>query len=284
MGIIKLESYFFQSKKFFFSKYCQNCNRKYCEFHTALLQVWNHLSIQEWKCSYTFETYNFTKLKDKNSRMMKLYRKNWKVQTVRSYSKKIVHDFCRGAQGSDFFFFSFFHTSRIPREVRPAGLRVLHLYVLLIDPCPAASSTCGDEKAAHGQRHGRGERAHAEYREWKPRAPLAGWNGAGTRNQGLHLPAANYPAWKKLRTEQPVPLTFLPSSTLFLALFSNSTASFQISPRFRALHRISGRMNKDLSFMGGGIKMNPSTEVVFCVDLSTRRRVSLLINSSKREI
>lgn len=142
---------------------------------------------------------------------MKLYRKNWKVQTVRSYSKKIVHDFCRGAQGSDFFFFSFFHTSRIPREVRPAGLRVLHLYVLLIDPCPAASSTCGDEKAAHGQRHGRGERAHAEYREWKPRAPLAGWNGAGTRNQGLHLPAANYPAWKKLRTEQPVPLTFLPS-------------------------------------------------------------------------
>lgn len=120
MGIIKLESYFFQPKKFFFSKYCQNCNRKYCEFHTALLQVWNHLSIQEWKCSYTFETYNFTKLKDKNSRMMKLYRKNWKVQTVRSYSKKIVHDFCRGAQGSDFFFFFFFSHEPYP-EGSPAG-------------------------------------------------------------------------------------------------------------------------------------------------------------------
>lgn len=51
---------------------------------------------------------------------------------------------------------------------------------------------------------------------------LAGWNGAGTRNQGPHLPAANYPAWKKLRTE-PVPLTFL---RLLFVLSSNSTASF----------------------------------------------------------
>lgn len=174
------------------------------------------------------------------------------------------------------FFFLFFTRAVSRGKSGRQVYEVLHLYVLLIDPWPAASSTCGDEKAAYGQRHGRGERAHAEYREWKPRAPLAGWNGAGTRNQGLHLPAANYPAWKKLRTEQPIPLTFLPSSTLFV-LFSNSTASFQISPRFRALHRISGRMNKDLSFMGEGIKMKPSTEV-FCVDLSTRRRVSLLIN------
>lgn len=54
---------------------------------------------------------------------------------------------------------------------------------------------------------------------------LAGWNGAGTRNQGPHLPAANYPAWKKLRTE-PVPLTFL--RLLLFVLFSNSTASFSL--------------------------------------------------------
>lgn len=284
MGIIKLESYFFQPKKFFFSKYCQNCNRKYCEFH---------------KLYYKFEIISQYKNENVHIRSKPITLQNWKIKIqewwnftakIERYKlfdlipRKLCTIFVVAYKDLTSFFFSFFHTSRIPREVRPAGLRVLHLYVLLIDPCPAASSTCGDEKAAHGQRHGRGERAHAEYREWKPRAPLAGWNGAGTRNQGLHLPAANYPAWKKLRTEQPVPLTFLPSSTLFLALFSNSTASFQISPRFRALHRISERMNKDLSFMGGGIKMKPSTEVVFCVDLRTRKRVSLLINSSKREI
>lgn len=179
-----------------------------------------------------------------------------------------MHDYCRGAQGSDFFFFFFSHEPY--PEGSPTGrfYEVLHLYILLIDPWPVASSTCGDEKAAHGQRHGRGERAHAEYREWKPRAQLSQGETEQEPGTRAHIYRRRItPRGKSFGRSQ-----FLSPSS---ASFSSSSSliqlhpSLQISPRFRALHRISGRKNKDLSFMGGGIKMKPSSRI-FCVNLRGR--------------
>lgn len=170
-----------------------------------------------------------------------------------------MHDFCRGAQGSDFFFFFFFSHEPYP-EGSPAGrfYEVLHLYIPLIDPWPAASSTCGDEKAAHGQRHGRGERAHAEYREWKPRALLSQGETEQEPGTRAHIYRRRItPRGKSFgRSQFLSPSSASSSSSPLIQLHP----SLQISPRFRALHRISGRKNKDLSFMGGGIKMKPPFE------------------------
>lgn len=65
MGITKLESYFFQPKKFFFSKYCQNCNRKYCEFH---------------KLYYKFEIISQYKNENVHIRSKPITLQNWKIK------------------------------------------------------------------------------------------------------------------------------------------------------------------------------------------------------------
>lgn len=99
----------------------------------------------------------------------------------------------------------------------------------------------GDEKAAHGQGHGR---AHAEYQ-----SESHGLRVKRSRNQeqALHLPPANCPRGKSLHLGRRAPLTILSvrSSSNSWSLVPNASA--RIPSSFRAIQGGSSLLSEVLS-------------------------------------